>query len=90
MASIERFIRHNVFDPDATQLLGRAFDMACALVGHTPQPAVTRELVAKAIFEAAQRGERDPHRLRDAGLNTVEDQILKFELRNKSQADALS
>jgi hypothetical protein len=67
--SIERFVQtNNAFDPDSMQLLGRAFDMACSLLGHTPQPTLTREAIARHIVEAARQGERDPARLRDAGL----------------------
>jgi hypothetical protein len=32
------------------------------------QPAVVYEIIAKRIIEAAKKGERDPIRLRDAGL----------------------
>jgi hypothetical protein len=56
------------FDPEATRTLGQAFDMACALLGHTPQPTAVREAIAKSIIEAAKAGERDPVRLREAGL----------------------
>jgi hypothetical protein len=48
------------FDPEATRTLGQAFDMACALLGHTHRPEST--------IEAAKAGERDPVRLREAGL----------------------
>ena len=45
---------------------GQAFDMACALLGRTPQPTAVREAIAKCIIEAAKAGERDPVRLREA------------------------
>ena len=32
------------------------------------QPDLVREIIAKRIIEAAEKGERDPVRLRDAGL----------------------
>jgi hypothetical protein len=32
------------------------------------QTALVREIIAKRIIKAATRGERDPARLRDAGL----------------------
>ena len=54
--------------PEATRTLGQAFDTACALLGHTPQPTAVREAIAKSIIEAAKAGERDPARLREAGL----------------------
>ena len=37
-------------------------------LGHTPQPTAVREHIAKSIIEAAKAGERDPVRLREAGL----------------------
>jgi len=69
MPSIERFVQIGfVFDPETTRILGNAFDAACALVGRTPRPTATWEAIAKNILEAAKQGERDPRRLRDAGL----------------------
>lgn len=69
---IARFIQvSGTFDPEAIRILSAAFDMACALIGHTPQPTATREAIAKAIVEAATLGERDPIRLRDAGLDAI-------------------
>jgi hypothetical protein len=72
MASIERFYSNSSsFDHEVMRILGAAFDMACALVGHSRQPTATREAIAKAIVEAATQGERDLHRLRDVGLAAV-------------------
>jgi hypothetical protein len=35
----QRFVQiTQAFDPEATRVLGQAFDMACALLGHTPRP----------------------------------------------------
>ena len=69
MTSIQRFAQiTQAFDPEATRVLGQAFDMACAVLGHTPQPTAVREAIAKRILEAAKAGERDPVRLREAGL----------------------
>jgi hypothetical protein len=62
MTSIERFYSNaSSFDHEVTRMLGAAVDMACALVGHSSQPTATRE-----------QGERDLHRLRDAGLAAVD------------------
>ena len=61
MTSIQRFVQITAaFDPEATRTLGQAFDTACALLGHTPQPTAIREAIAKSIIEAAKAGERDP------------------------------
>lgn len=75
MPTIDRYVQlTNFFDPDTILLLGSAFQRACALVGHAAQPVAVREAVAKAIFEAAKQGERDPLCLRDAGLAAIEPQ----------------
>lgn len=68
MASILPFIRKSDFDDEATRLLGEAFDAACKDLHDTGQPALVREVIAKRIIEAAKKGERDPARLRNAGL----------------------
>jgi hypothetical protein len=59
------------FDDRATQVMGEAFDAAVAAL-RTEQPAVFHERIAKQIIAAANKGEREPMRLRDAGLAGLE------------------
>ena len=69
MASILPFIRRGAdFDEETTRLMGEAFDAARASLHDKGQPEVVYEIIAKRIIEAAKKGERDPTRLRDAGL----------------------
>src|SRR6478752_1100941 len=69
MASILPFIRNKSdFDDEATRLMGEAFDAACKGLRDTGQPVVVQEVIAKRIIKAAMKGERDPARLRKAGL----------------------
>ena len=70
MASILPFIRKAgfAFDDRVTLIIGEAFDSACKDLHDTGQPAIVNEVIAKCIIEAAKRGERDPARLRNAGL----------------------
>ena len=69
MASILPFTRDKSdFDDEATRLMGEAMDGACEGLRDTGQPALVREIIAKRIIEAAKKGERDPARLRAAGL----------------------
>lgn len=69
MAMILPFIRAAAdFDDETTRLLGEAFDAARAALHDRGQPEIVYEIVAKRIIEAAKKGERDPIRLRDAGL----------------------
>jgi hypothetical protein len=41
---------------------------ACRCLHDAGQPALVREIIAKRVIEAAKKGERDPVRLRNAGL----------------------
>jgi hypothetical protein len=69
MASILPFVSNKFdFDDEATRLMGEAFDAGCKGLGDTGQPALVREIIARRIIKAATKGERDPARLRAAGL----------------------
>ena len=73
MASILPFIRKAgaVFDDRATQIMGEAFDTACKDLHDTGQPPIVYEVIAVRIINAAKNGERDPVRLRNAGLSAL-------------------
>jgi hypothetical protein len=65
MATVLSFLLNRPdFDDEAT----RTFDAACKGLQDGGQPDLVREIIAKRIIEAAKKGERDPVRLRDAGL----------------------
>ena len=71
MGSILSFIARSgaVFtDLVATQVMGEAFDAACKELHDKGQPTLVYEVIAKRIIDAAKKGERDPVRLRNAGL----------------------
>ena len=68
MATVLPFVLNRFdFDDEATRIMGEAFDAACKDLDVTGLPAVP-EIIAKRIIEAAKKGERDPVRLRNAGL----------------------
>jgi hypothetical protein len=73
MASILPFIRKagTVFDDRVTQIMGEAFDRARKDLHDTGQPPIVYEVIAKRIIDAAKNGERDPVRLRNAGLSAL-------------------
>ena len=56
------------FNDLATQAMGEAFDAACKELHDKGQPKIVYEVIARRIIDAAKRGERDPIRLRNAGL----------------------
>ena len=70
VGSILPFIARSgaVFNDLATQVMGEAFDAACKELHDKGQPTIVYEVIAKRIIDAAKKGERDPVRLRNAGL----------------------
>ena len=69
MASVLPFIGpRGDFDDETTRLMGEAFDAAPAALHGQARTEIIYGIIAKPIIEAAQKGERDPIRLRDAGL----------------------
>jgi hypothetical protein len=70
VASILPFIKPNdgSFDDEATRVMGQAFDAARKALHSSGQPQIVYETIAARIIAAAQKGERDPVRLCNAGL----------------------
>ena len=62
-----------VFDKDDLVLMRTVYDAVCAELGITTSDfdASRRELVAKAIVDAAEQGERDPAVLRAMALARI-------------------
>jgi hypothetical protein len=70
VASILPFLKPDdgAFDDEATRVMGEAFDEARKKLHSAGQPFIVFETIAARIISAASRGERDPVRLRNAGL----------------------
>jgi hypothetical protein len=70
VASIRAFFKPSdgVFDDHATRVMGEAFEAARKELHSAGQPQIVFETIAARIISAASKGERDPVRLRDAGL----------------------
>jgi hypothetical protein len=60
-----RLIENAAFGPEVIEILGLAFDDACARAADPSQ----HETIAKRIIKAAMAGERDVHKLAQLGLN---------------------
>lgn len=64
MGQILKFIRPtDAFDPEVIETLSRAYDVAIASLHDIGQPELVREVIARRIIKAAQKGERDPAKL---------------------------
>lgn len=69
MATILPFLKdRSVFEPEVTHAMSVAFDEACRALNLPDTATREREAIAARVVELAQRGERDPVRLRDRVL----------------------
>jgi hypothetical protein len=71
VASIIPFFRDRGFDIEATQVLGKAYDIACSSLHPKGRAPTTQEFLAKKIIESARYGERDPDRLAAIALSKL-------------------
>jgi hypothetical protein len=53
---------------DVAHLMSDAFNRACRSLHDTGQPDLIKEIIAKRIIDAAQRGIRDPRQLCEDAL----------------------
>jgi hypothetical protein len=65
---IYSMLRSGAFRPDEVELLASAFEAALKELDLRDRSDPASELVAKRIMEFARKGERDPNRLREAGV----------------------
>ena len=66
-----KYLGDGTFDPQATQAMGEAFELACQDLRIGGQPAVVKEIMASRIIQAARNGERDPRRLAAKAMGAV-------------------
>ena len=66
--SIRSLVAPGEFDPEALEVMVKAFDAAYKALDDSGQPKIVLEIIAERIVEAASRGERDPVRLVKAAL----------------------
>jgi hypothetical protein len=72
------FLSQSSFDPEITEILTSAFDIAWQRVQNSGSPlamdeiaSVTRETLARKIIATAQTGERDRNRLVESALSSL-------------------
>ncbi|MGA2892366.1 MAG: hypothetical protein ABSE22_05810 [Xanthobacteraceae bacterium] len=71
--AIYRLFQSEPFEPEAISTLTRAYTEVCRTLGVSDRDHPAANTVAKTVIEFAQRGERDPIRLRDCVLQALRD-----------------
>jgi hypothetical protein len=63
-------------DPEATRVMGVAFEMVRAALGLADRGDLANEIVAKHIIELAKAGERNPDQLCESALNKLREHLF--------------
>jgi hypothetical protein len=71
---IYKMLEKQAYGPEEISILSAAFEETLRSLGLTDRTDPVTELVAKKIIELANRGERDPLRLRDQVLQSLHTQ----------------
>ena len=56
------------FSPEQTHIMGLAYERVCLTLPGNGYATILKEIIARRIIEAAQRGELDPQRLCNEAL----------------------
>ena len=90
-----RYAPDTTFDPAVAAMMGRAFEAAWSTLRERGElklaeerEAWAKEMIALRIIDEAQRGERDPDRLRDDALTYLGQAISAPAAEQSRQASA--
>jgi hypothetical protein len=64
-------LKNQPFEPEAISTMTRAYTEVCSTLGVSAWDRQQTDAVAKTVIEFAQRGARDPVRLRDCVLRAL-------------------
>jgi hypothetical protein len=66
--AISRLLKNRAFGPDEIKVLTTAYEEALRALRLKDRSDPATQMIAKKIIELAQRGERDPVRLRERAI----------------------
>jgi len=69
--AIYRLLQHSAFTPEDIHLIAAAYEDCLRILKLTNRSDPLTEIIAKAIFEIAQTGVRDPVQLRELALEQI-------------------
>jgi hypothetical protein len=69
--AVYRLFKNKAFEPETINVMTRAYADVCQTLGLAERDDPEADAVAKKVIEFAQRGERDPVRLREHVLRAL-------------------
>ncbi len=70
--AVYRLFKNKAFEPETIATMTSAYADVCRTLGLGDRDHLEANAVAKKVIEFAQRGERDPIRLRESVLQALE------------------
>lgn len=70
--TVYRLFKNKAFEPEAITVMSSAYADVCRKLGVRADNRSEADVVAKKVIEFAQRGERDPVRLRESVLQALQ------------------
>jgi hypothetical protein len=70
--TVYRLYKNRAFEPEAISVMISAYAEVCSTLGLSERDNPDTNVVAKTVIEYAQRGVRDPARLRDRVLQALQ------------------
>ena len=71
--TVYRLFKNEPFEPEAISTMTHTYAEVCRMLGISDRDQSETDAVAKTVIEFAQRGARDPVRLRDCVLQALRD-----------------
>lgn len=71
--TVYRLFKNEPFEPEALSTMTHTYAEVCRMLGISDRDQSETDAVAKTVIEFAQRGARDPVRLRDCVLQALRD-----------------
>jgi hypothetical protein len=69
--AVYRLFKNKAFEPEIIATMTTAYAEVCEALGISDRDRLRTDAVAKKVIEFAQRGERDPARLREHVLQAL-------------------
>ncbi len=70
--AVYRLFKNKAFEPEIIATMTAAYTQVCQALGVSDRDRLQADAVAKKVIEFAQRGERDPARLREHVLQALQ------------------
>lgn len=80
--AVYRLFKNKAFEPEAITIMTTAYADVCRALGLNNHDHCGANAVAKKVIEFAQRGERDPVRLREYVLQALQSAPAKTTARS--------